>query len=131
MSDSTPDALRPRWRTLDDGFDLLVVENDLYARQGNGYAPICTLADQPDREDNGRLIAAAPETAAERDRLREVNAELLAALRGMVIDAERQTREFTVHLIHCDSNYSAEPCDCGLESGQRARAAITKAEGRV
>jgi len=30
---------------------------------------------------NARLIAAAPETAAERDRLREVNAELLAALR--------------------------------------------------
>src|SRR3990170_7423446 len=31
-------------------------------------------------EANARLIAAAPETAAERDQLREVNAELLAAL---------------------------------------------------
>ncbi len=31
-------------------------------------------------EANARLIAAAPETAAERDRLREINAELLAAL---------------------------------------------------
>ena len=30
---------------------------------------------------NARLIAAAPETAAERDRLRKVNAELLEALR--------------------------------------------------
>jgi hypothetical protein len=30
---------------------------------------------------NARLIAAAPETAAERDRLREVNAELVAALK--------------------------------------------------
>lgn len=29
---------------------------------------------------NARLIAAAPETAAERDRLKEINAELLAAL---------------------------------------------------
>ena len=29
---------------------------------------------------NARLIAAAPETAAERDRLREVNADLLAAV---------------------------------------------------
>ena len=33
-----------------------------------------------DTEANARLIAAAPETAAERDRLREVNADLLAAL---------------------------------------------------
>ena len=31
-------------------------------------------------EANARLIAAAPETAAERDRLREINAELVEAL---------------------------------------------------
>jgi hypothetical protein len=36
-----------------------------------------------DLKRNARLIAAAPETAAERDRLREVNAELLAALLAM------------------------------------------------
>jgi len=35
---------------------------------------------------NARLIAAAPETAAERDRLREVNAELLAALKKLCAD---------------------------------------------
>jgi hypothetical protein len=34
-------------------------------------------------EANARLIAAAPETAAERDRLRHVNADLLAALREL------------------------------------------------
>ena len=34
-------------------------------------------------EQDARLIAAAPETAAERDRLKEVNAELLAALRNI------------------------------------------------
>ena len=34
--------------------------------------------------DRARLIAAAPETAAERDRLREVNRELIEALWGMV-----------------------------------------------
>ncbi len=34
----------------------------------------------PEKLDDWQLIAAAPETAAERDRLREVNAELLAAL---------------------------------------------------
>ncbi len=33
---------------------------------------------------NARLIAAAPETAAERDRLREVNAELLAILKRIL-----------------------------------------------
>lgn len=33
---------------------------------------------------NARLIAAAPETAAERDRLREVNAELLDALDNLL-----------------------------------------------
>ena len=34
-----------------------------------------------DHTANARLIAAAPETAAERDRLRKVNGELLAALK--------------------------------------------------
>ena len=33
-------------------------------------------------EANARLIAAAPETAAERDRLKAVNRELLSALQG-------------------------------------------------
>lgn len=37
---------------------------------------------------NAVLIAAAPETAAERDRLREVNAELLSALEGLVAMTE-------------------------------------------
>jgi len=35
---------------------------------------------------NARLIAAAPETAAERDRLRAENAELLAALKKLCAD---------------------------------------------
>jgi hypothetical protein len=35
------------------------------------------------RPANARLIAAATETAAERDRLRHVNADLLAALREL------------------------------------------------
>jgi hypothetical protein len=38
---------------------------------------------EDERRANARLIAAAPETAAERDRLREVNAELLAALKTL------------------------------------------------
>jgi hypothetical protein len=35
------------------------------------------------QEANARLIAAAPETAAERDRLKALNAELLAALKAV------------------------------------------------
>ena len=37
---------------------------------------------------NARLIAAAPETAAERDRLKEINAELLDALTEIVAAAD-------------------------------------------
>ena len=40
-----------------------------------------TAATVPEAAANAALIAAAPETAAERDRLLEVNKELLAALR--------------------------------------------------
>jgi len=40
---------------------------------------ICEFADEPE-EQYAELIAAAPETAAERDRLREINAEFLDAL---------------------------------------------------
>ena len=35
-----------------------------------------------ERKANARLIGVAPETAAERDRLRELNSDLLAALRA-------------------------------------------------
>ena len=61
-------------------------------------------------EADARLIAAAPETAAERDRLKEVNAELLEALKtfpGFTDDA-------TV----------------GDDWLEKALAAIAKAEGR-
>ena len=37
---------------------------------------------EPEREANAALIAAAPETAAERDRLRQVNEVMLEALRA-------------------------------------------------
>lgn len=66
---------------------------------------------------NARLIATAPETAAERDRLKEVNAELLKALRSLAFfsgsfgdedDRERLNDMMAV-----------------------ARAAIAKAEGRT
>ena len=37
---------------------------------------------------NVRLIAKAPETAAERDRLKEINAELVEALKGLIDGTE-------------------------------------------
>jgi hypothetical protein len=52
-------------------------------------------------EANARLIAAAPETAAERDRLKKINAELLAALKAILAnevpsDAEWKAAEAAV-----------------------------------
>ena len=47
--------------------------------QGLMVAVATTGLDMPTGA-NARLIAAAPETAAERDRLKEINAELLEAL---------------------------------------------------
>ena len=55
-----------------------------------------------------QLIAAAPETAAERDELRKINAELVKALKTVVrVAGDRHTDEFDM-----------------------ARAAIARAEGR-
>jgi hypothetical protein len=62
---------------------------------------------------NARLIAAAPETAAERDRLREVNAELVAALEQIAHRAHK-------HAVCTQVQYSL---------GDIARAAIAKATG--
>ena len=50
---------------------------------GDNWQWIATLSDHPNQAANARLIAAAPETAAERDQLREVNADLLAALEAV------------------------------------------------
>lgn len=70
------------------------------------------LAECEERDANARLIAAAPETAAERDRLKEVNAELLEALKAML------------HVFGCGTAIDCSTCDS-------ARAAIAKAEGRT
>jgi hypothetical protein len=59
------------------------------------------------------LIAAAPETAAERDRLREVNAELVAALEQIAHRAHK-------HAVCTQVQYSL---------GDIARAALAKATG--
>ncbi len=76
------------------------------------------------REANARLIAAAPETAAERDRLREINAELLAAL-DLLVDAidEMQIAAATGSL-----NLVTDKMRAVLPLRTNARAAIAKAE---
>ena len=51
---------------------------------GDNWQWIATLSDHPNQAANARLIAAAPETAAERDQLRDINADLLAALEWAV-----------------------------------------------
>jgi hypothetical protein len=70
-------------------------------------------AGRDEEKANARLIAAAPETAAERDSLREINAELLAALTAL---------------------YNAAPCAKPAnnelwEALKLTRAAIAKAKG--
>lgn len=46
-------------------------------------AQVWSGEDADQRLANARLIAAAPETAAERDRLKAINAELLAAMKAL------------------------------------------------
>ena len=78
--------------------------------------------DSPTEKANARLIAAAPETAAERDRLKEINAELLALLKqlhGLVEFAGSDGRGFTG-----DNQTEYDTFEPAI------RAAIARAEGR-
>ena len=114
------------WGNLDDGKDTWVgpVQRIIspHARIGNSRA---IEAAWDETEANARLIAAAPETAAERDRLKEVNAELLEVLR---LTADQALR--------CEipegygPEFRSEEWDAGYDAAIRsARAAIAKAEG--
>jgi hypothetical protein len=79
------------------------------------YAP-ADLVRPPKRYDlsaTPHVRAAAPETAAERDRLKALNAELLAALSWFINDID------CIHTVMVDFDTNVE----------RARAAIAKAEG--
>ncbi|KKL66308.1 hypothetical protein LCGC14_2146280 [marine sediment metagenome] len=70
--------------------------------------------DQQAQDDNVRLFAAAPETAAERDRLKAINAELLGALKRLCDQVEAQPEESAVLVP--------------TGAVRRGRAAIDKAE---
>lgn len=73
-------------------------------------------------EANKKLIAAAPETAAERDRLREVNADLLKTLQRLTEKVERANA-----LQH--SGGSVHPDDWAelYQIANESRAALSKA----
>ena len=51
---------------------------------------ICTIKPSEQDASNARLIAAAPETAAERDRLRAVNAELVKVVQAYLSTVENK-----------------------------------------
>jgi len=73
----------------------------------------------PEIRANAALIAAAPETAAERDKLREINAELLKALANILY-------------AHDTGNNGAAMGEASLcfQYAEAARAAIAKARGK-
>lgn len=76
---------------------------------------------------NARLVAAAPETAAERDRLREVNRELVAAMEATLASMrELRGLAFTGSRIPTDrypEKHRANAAD------DQARAALARAKG--
>ena len=69
-------SVDPNWHIVTTANRLRVIAN-VHIEPGNATD-----------EANARLIAAAPATAAERDRLKASNAVLLEALRDMVSDHE-------------------------------------------
>ena len=73
----------------------------------------------PETEANARLIAAAPETAAERDRLKAEKAELVEALERL----EDYTSRATNDLNDQDTGWYYQL----IAATQKARAAIAKA----
>lgn len=93
------------WRSDDDN-PLLILDGN-----GTSVAMLIRGYTSTECELNRRIIAAAPETAAERDKLKEVNAELLAALRAML------------SVCGCGTALDCSVCNS-------ARAAIAKAEGK-
>jgi hypothetical protein len=74
--------------------------------------------DHKEQAANAQLIAAAPETAAERDQLKEVNAKLVEALKTF-IQAEEEYRE---------TNSDTEFDDPLSDAYDEARAALAAAK---
>jgi hypothetical protein len=89
-----------------------------------GKATVCICPAGAEGEANARLIAAAPETAAERDHLRALNADMLAALREIL-----QRENARAATLRCMEEWAQ--LDDSHKNINTARAAIARAEGRA
>jgi hypothetical protein len=82
--------------------------------------PVCLVDAHPqypgEEEANAYLIAAAPETAAERDKLKDINKELLEALEEVIV-YQNWEREYK------------EPHPIYFDAWDKAHKAIAKAKG--
>ena len=94
-----------------------------YLDPGDGHGYIATVRARPTKTNNvqeyqdfANLFAAAPETAAERDRLKAINAEMLAVLSAVVDDCDHEQDRHNRARFH---------------SSRMARAAIAKARGET
>ncbi len=73
------------WIIGSDNFgNVIVCKDKLFISHIHPISNDGVSLNAAEAEANARLIAAAPETAAERDRLKEINAELLEALQKIV-----------------------------------------------
>ena len=115
------------WITDDFG-DKSDIARHVMNGNGNGATYICKLPlvnsagvrsdAYKSQEANARLIAAAPETAAERDKLKVINAELLATLERILY----------AHDNHGNGAAMGEAILCE-HYAKMARASIAKAKG--
>jgi hypothetical protein len=104
------------WRIF-NSTDIFPDDNDT---EGLRQIADCSVSEHipfTEQQANARLIAAAPETAAERDRLKVVNAELLAVLKRF------RTKVYNAAIGNgMDDEWATAACSV-------ADAAIAKAEG--
>ncbi|MBL3677039.1 MAG: hypothetical protein JKP92_06005 [Alphaproteobacteria bacterium] len=120
-----------KWDTCDFGLTTILETTDfglatiletamrgIVVRNENGTVAFIPGNDKAECEARARLIAAAPETAAERDQLKAQNAELLACLDEMLGTYAMD-----------DPRYGMSPMKNVFSVWDRARAAIAKARG--
>jgi hypothetical protein len=88
-----------------------------------------TAATVPEAAANAALIAAAPETAAERDRLLEVNKELLAALKDLLTFDLVERSALRSKPLGAPNSTMRIGQEKLIALEDRARAAIARAEG--
>jgi hypothetical protein len=110
------------WEVLDKGPTQLLtihhydVDADSDGRPRDYGEDICEIADNQHQDANAALIAAAPDTASERDRLKAEVADLVAALRSALAFVQY---ELELRLPSEDEEY--------IGYARRAVAAITVA----